>query len=765
MSLYFNIERGQFNHFNLFYGDFARKMAVPLRELLPSALAELVELEGAIILADVPGARALASSMGLSALLERGVLNVLPLGALPPNADRLCVSSVGTPERAVVLCSSFNSTTCEAIRRTLCQPALAIRSCFVLCPDAVAAPPRPAAAEEAAAEATEGGYEEVSGGDAEVLTGFLREHLRTRTDRADNQLSAQVASAAGPPASISAAGVSDAASAVSVRVIRLGLPLELHPIGRSSFLLGAPAHSPRMLPTVGPPLAGTLTKTSTSPPLSPPLSELAADLLELCTALGLRPMTYALGPLSHALGMQIQREQLELSGGSTGAGSSALQNASLVMIDRSLDLVAPSSFSTHPLEAAAAWSGHGGGAPPTARVPEWLQPEHEALAEALLARRVQEVPQQLLKALTEAADEAGVDVPRLPPRPTASALRHFLSELQAGPLGATSCGATLAAAEQLLECAEPTSAAEGLVSHQKVLQHSAAEVPLSAFGQIQQLASRVSTAGAPADDLGVAQLLPMLCGLYSLLGGGALGGGALGGGDAEDGDAEDGAEPEHEQRLRQTLLQACLRRSLGSASGAGAPEAPAGSPAVAEIVQVQRALDEALGRLFETLRAVAATREGLGTLAPLLLPSRETAGEVYRPLLREVLSRVLNGEDVTELSRASEHKGGLLSRGAKLLGVKSAPRPSDNATILLFVVGGITVSELREARMLAVQHHERRILVGSTRLVTPVDISSALCEELFVPIQEAADRDEIQAHRALELQRIFNMSPLPNEAQ
>ena len=740
-------------------------MAVPLRELLPSALAELVELEGAIILADAPGARALASSMGLSALLERGVLNVLPLGALPPNADRLCVSSVGTPERAVVLCSSFNSTTCEAIRRTLCQPALAIRSCFVLCPDAVAAPPRPAAAEEAAAEATEGGYEEVSGGDAEVLTGFLREHLRTRTDRADNQLSAQVASAAGPPASISAAGVSDAASAVSVRVIRLGLPLELHPIGRSSFLLGAPAHSPRMLPTVGPPLAGTLTKTSTSPPLSPPLSELAADLLELCTALGLRPMTYALGPLSHALGMQIQREQLELSGGSTGAGSSALQNASLVMIDRSLDLVAPSSFSTHPLEAAAAWSGHGGGAPPTARVPEWLQPEHEALAEALLARRAQEVPQQLLKALTEAADEAGVDVPRLPPRPTASALRHFLSELQAGPLGATSCGATLAAAEQLLECAEPTSAAEGLVSHQKVLQHSAAEVPLSAFGQIQQLASRVSTAGAPADDLGVAQLLPMLCGLYSLLGGGALGGGALGGGDAEDGDAEDGAEPEHEQRLRQTLLQACLRRSLGSASGAGAPEAPAGSPAVAEIVQVQRALDEALGRLFETLRAVAATREGLGTLAPLLLPSRETAGEVYRPLLREVLSRVLNGEDVTELSRASEHKGGLLSRGAKLLGVKSAPRPSDNATILLFVVGGITVSELREARMLAVQHHERRILVGSTRLVTPVDISSALCEELFVPIQEAADRDEIQAHRALELQRIFNMSPLPNEAQ
>lgn len=742
-------------------------MAVPLRELLPSALAELVELEGAIILADAPGARALASSMGLCALLERGVLNVLPLGALPPNADRLCVSSVGTPERAVVLCSSFNSTTCEAIRRTLCQPALAIRSCFVLCPDAVAAPPRPAAAEEAAAEATEGGYEEVPGGDAELLTGFLREHLRTRTDRADNQLSAQVASAAGPPAAISAAGVSDAASAVSVRVIRLGLPLELHPIGRSSFLLGAPAHSPRMLPTVGSPLAGTLpnrntknsSNTSTSPPLSPALSELAADLLELCTALGLRPMTYALGPLSHALGMQIEREQLELSGGSTGAGSSALQNASLVMIDRSLDLVAPSSFSTHPLEAAAAWSGHGGGAPTgaptTARVPEWLQPEHEALAEALLARRAQEVPQQLLKALTEAADEAGVDVPRLPPRPTASALRHFLSELQAGPLGATSCGATLAAAEQLLECAEPTSAAEGLVSHQKVLQHSAAEVPLSAFGQIQQLASRVSTAGAPADDLGVAQLLPMLCRLYSLLGGGALGGG----------DAEDGAEPEHEQRLRQTLLQACLRRSLGGASGAGAPEAPAGSPAVAEIVRVQRALDEALGRLFETLRAVAASREGLGTLAPLLLPSRETAGEVYRPLLREVLSRVLNGEEVSELSRASGHKGGLLSRGAKLLGVKRAPRPSDNATILLFVVGGITVSELREARMLAAQHHERRILVGSTRLVTPVDISSELCEELFVPIQEAADRDEIQAHRALELQRIFNMSPLPNEAQ
>ena len=53
-----------------------------------------------------------------------------------------------------------------------------------------------------------------------------------------------------------------------------------------------------------------------------------------------------------------------------------------------------------------------------------------------------------------------------------------------------------------------------------------------------------------------------------------------------------------------------------------------------------------LRSIFERLRAIACARRGLGTSEALLLTSSQTAGEVYRPLLRHVVERALRQEEV-----------------------------------------------------------------------------------------------------------------------
>jgi hypothetical protein len=91
---------------------------------------------------------------------------------------------------------------------------------------------------------------------------------------------------------------------------------------------------------------------------------------------------------------------------------------------------------------------------------------------------------------------------------------------------------------------------EQIVSHQKVLQHVAAEAPAAAMQSLLRLAMRAHLPGEDKADpdggggggggpsLGVQELVPLLAMLYSLLG------------------CEVEVEAEAEQRLREALLQA-----------------------------------------------------------------------------------------------------------------------------------------------------------------------------------------------------------------
>ena len=139
-------------------------------------------------------------------------------------------------------------------------------------------------------------------------------------------------------------------------------------------------------------------------------------------------------------------------------------------------------------------------------------------------------------------------------------------------------------------------------------------------------------------------------------------------------------------------------------------------------------LSGAIDAMFERLRALATARRGLGASEALMLSSTHTAGEgVYRPLLRTLLERALKGEEVVEMHRPNSHSlGSLFSRGANLLGVKRISRLTDHRTIVLFVLGGISLGEVRELRQLVAQYPKHRLLLGGTQLVSPDAVWDAL---------------------------------------
>ena len=321
----------------------------------------------------------------------------------------------------------------------------------------------------------------------------------------------------------------------------------------------------------------------------------------------------------------------------------------------------------------------------------------------------------------------------IPARPTSARLHELLEQLRSARRIGWERLPELAGVEALLEASDAAAISVPLgelISHQKVLQHTASESMSAAFAELITLSARAhATRRAPAAQaeadaaqaggVGVRELLPLAAMLYSLVGTPALSSVSL---------------EESEQRLRETLLQACLRDP--AAGGLLAPHLPRTPPEELSgeaLMARQQQLSSALGTIFERLRGFAAARRGLGGLETLLLSSGQTSGEVYRPLLRHVVERALRGEEVSEMHRPNSNSiGSLFSRGANLLGVKTRARLTDHRTIIIFVLGGISLAEVRELRQLVAQHPKHRLILGATQIASPDGVWEQLTAGLHV---------------------------------
>ncbi|XP_029005057.1 sec1 family domain-containing protein 2 [Betta splendens] len=137
----------------------------------------------------------------------------------------------------------------------------------------------------------------------------------------------------------------------------------------------------------------------------------------------------------------------------------------------------------------------------------------------------------------------------------------------------------------------------------------------------------------------------------------------------------------------------------------------------------------ALEDMFQTLRALSHTRDHLKQLNSVYSAGDGVHQASYRPFLRQVLEEVLH-PDRRECPDIEHMSGGLtdlLKTGFSMFMKVNRPHPSDNPLLLLFLVGGVTPSELRLIKDTAAAHKPgTQVLVLSTRLLKPTDVPELL---------------------------------------
>ncbi|XP_007550762.1 sec1 family domain-containing protein 2 isoform X1 [Poecilia formosa] len=150
--------------------------------------------------------------------------------------------------------------------------------------------------------------------------------------------------------------------------------------------------------------------------------------------------------------------------------------------------------------------------------------------------------------------------------------------------------------------------------------------------------------------------------------------------------------------------------------------------AAAEELTTERA-HSAVGKMFETLRGLSHMRDHLKQLRSVYTASDGVHQASYRPFLRQILEEVFH-PDRPECPDIEHMSGGLtdlLKTGFSMFMKVSRPRPRDNPLLFLFLVGGVTPSELRLVKdTVAALKPGTQVLVLSTRLLRPADIPELL---------------------------------------
>ncbi|XP_035509084.1 sec1 family domain-containing protein 2 [Morone saxatilis] len=137
----------------------------------------------------------------------------------------------------------------------------------------------------------------------------------------------------------------------------------------------------------------------------------------------------------------------------------------------------------------------------------------------------------------------------------------------------------------------------------------------------------------------------------------------------------------------------------------------------------------AVEEMFETLRGLSHTRDHLKQLRSVYTASDGVHQATYRPFLRQILEEVFH-PDRLECPDIEHMSGGLtdlLKTGFSMFMKVSRPHPSDNPLLFLFLVGGVTPSELRLIKEIVSAHKPgTQVLVLSTKLLRPTDIPEML---------------------------------------
>ncbi|MBN3312725.1 SCFD2 protein, partial [Atractosteus spatula] len=137
----------------------------------------------------------------------------------------------------------------------------------------------------------------------------------------------------------------------------------------------------------------------------------------------------------------------------------------------------------------------------------------------------------------------------------------------------------------------------------------------------------------------------------------------------------------------------------------------------------------AVGRVFEILRGLSRSRAHLRQLRSVHSPGDGVHQATYKPFLKQALEEIFHPDrqDSQDIEHMSSGLTDLLKTGFSMFMKVSRPHPSDHPQLILFMVGGITPSEVRLVKELVSSHKPgMQVTVLSTRLLKPADVPELL---------------------------------------
>ncbi|XP_047423129.1 sec1 family domain-containing protein 2 [Sciurus carolinensis] len=137
----------------------------------------------------------------------------------------------------------------------------------------------------------------------------------------------------------------------------------------------------------------------------------------------------------------------------------------------------------------------------------------------------------------------------------------------------------------------------------------------------------------------------------------------------------------------------------------------------------------AVDELFSTLRDAAGARSLMKQFKSVCVPGNHSHQATYKPLLKQVVEEIFNPEkpDPVDIEHMSSGLTDLLKTGFSMFMKVSRPHPSDHPLLILFVVGGITVSEAKMVKdLVASLKPGSQVILLSTRLLKPLNIPELL---------------------------------------
>ncbi|XP_027491649.1 sec1 family domain-containing protein 2 [Corapipo altera] len=520
-------------------------------------------------------------------------------------------------------------------------------------------------------------------------------------------------------------------------VVLRGPPL-LAPVSAELCLLPALAALLPPLPGPGGPGPSEVGLGALPAELRAAVRALVGDLDALFSALGLREESFAVGALSRIVAA-------ELAGYAPARNRrrTATNKASVVFVDRTLDLAGAvghhgDNLAEKILSVLPKLPGHKTDvmvnmveltalqttdetysiiAPGCLAQPN--DPAAKALWESFMNLKQKEAVMEARRHLVEAASRENLPIKmsmgRVTPEQLSSYIKLFRNNLKALE---NHCGLLQLVLATVQTLKHPqTSKWDNFLAFERLLLQTIGESEMPSV--LNQLLPMIKSYNERTkDDYTCEDFLVLLVYIYSVVG------------EIESGKELDAAEEE----VKKALVKAIC-------------DEPEPSPLLQKITGCDSLLNltsqkatDAVDSIFQSLRDITRVRMHMKQFNSIRNPGSNTHQASYKPLLKQVMEEICNPDrlDPVDIEHMSSGLTDLLKTGFSMFMKVNRPHPGDHPLLIIFMVGGVSVSEVKMVKDLVATHKPgTQVIVLSSTLLTP----HSAVELLFAPDHLQPDTD------------------------